>query len=702
MILLVSLQEQLNGSDDLIVMTNKLINEISPYLQQHANNPVDWYPWSEKPFQIAKKYDKPVFLSIGYSSCHWCHVMEKESFSDHAIAEYMNSNFVSIKVDREERPDIDSIYMESLQALTGSGGWPASLFLTPDKIPFFAGTYFPPKDMHGHPSFKKILESVHEHYIHKKETINSIGTQLKKMLLTELEEDGLTSSDHVKNTLIQLTQSFDSTNGGFSNAPKFPQPHILEYLYYLKINYYRYQSLIPENQLDQMIIQSISKMSKGGIYDHIGGGFHRYTVDSNWQTPHFEKMLYDNALLSNIYSKFYEEYDQEWMKYISEDILGYLNKHMSNKFIGYYAAQDADSEGEEGKYYIWEFNELKDKLSNNDLKMATKVFSLSKKGNFENKNILTKGLVDIYENGGIQENVDEFNNLKAHLNNIRNKKEQPFTDKKIITSWNGMTITALIQNYFSSSKMEYLNQAINSTQYILNNTKNNNLIPRYIINDKPIYSPTLEDYAFFIESLLKLNQATLNYKWLEIAILLTNTVIDLYWDDKSGYMYESSKDAKDLFVRPKSLYDNPYTSSFSKMTEILYVLGSFLDNPNYLNIVQKIMNKMIPYIDKIPLHTLSWIKTLEKINYDQKYHLFIIHEDKDIDLVFNKLKINKIPNLIYFGKSNTIDTGYQVFKDKKSIDGIPTFYLCKSYSCDLPTNSFDDIKSQLKNAINNL
>jgi len=676
-------------------MPNNLKNENSPYLLQHADNPVNWYPWSEKPFELAKKYDKPVFLSIGYSSCHWCHVMEKESFSDHTIADYMNEHFISIKVDREERPDIDSIYMESLQALSGSGGWPASLFLTPEKIPFFAGTYFPLEDRGNYPSFMRVLQSVVEYYSNKKRTVIDIGNQLIGLLQTELKNEDIPNVDYIKNALDNLVKSFDRDNGGFHNAPKFPQPHILEFLIYLKDNYSRFSSLISNEDLNEMLNISLYKMASGGIYDQIGGGFHRYSVDAKWLVPHFEKMLYDNAFLAKIYSMAHGIYSDAWMKFISDDILDYLIMQMSDKSEGFYSAEDADSEGVEGKYYVWDYDELRKTFNDKEFQLAKELFDFNDKGNFEGKNILTGGFAKANKSNKSYE-IDAYNNIKSLLFSIREQRIPPFKDNKIITSWNGMTITALMQNYFLSFDEKYLNKSIDVATYINSFITENNELPRYIINSKSFYSPTLEDYAYFIEALFKLHQGTLDFKWLDIAISLTDKVIESYWDSDSSFLYDSSNKKKDLFIRPKSLYDNPYTSSASKMTELLYLLGSITGKIEYLDIVDRLIDNMIPYINKVPMHTLTWAKLTDLRKNDKLDHLVIIHDEKNLNELVNKLNSEGATDLIYFGKSYKSKTNLDIFDNKILNDGKTTFYLCRSYTCKMPTNSIKDINNQIK------
>ena len=512
---------------------------------------------------------------------------------------------------------------------------------------------------------------------------------------TELKNEDIPNTDYIKNALDNLVKSFDKDNGGFHNAPKFPQPHILEFLIYLKDNYARFSSLISDEDLNEMLNISLYKMASGGIYDQIGGGFHRYSVDAKWLVPHFEKMLYDNAFLAKIYSMAHGIYSDTWMKFISDDILDYLIMQMSDKSEGFYAAEDADSEGEEGKYYVWSYDDLIKTFNDKEFQLAKDLFDFNDKGNFEGKNILTGGFTKANKSNNSYE-IDAYNNIKSSLFNIREQRIPPFKDKKIITSWNGMTITALMQNYLLSFDEKYLNKSIDVATYINSFITENNELPRYIINSKPFYPPTLEDYAYFIEALFKLHQGTLDFKWLDIAMNLTDKVIESYWDSDSSFLYDSSNNKKDLFIRPKSLYDNPYTSSASKMTELLYLLGSITGKGEYLDIVDRLIDNMIPYINKVPMHTLSWAKLIDLRKNDKLDHLVIIHDEKNLNELVNKLNSEGATDLIYFGKSYKAKTNLDIYDNKILIDSNTTFYLCRSYTCKMPTNSIKDINNQIK------
>ena len=368
---------------------------------------------------------------------------------------------------------------------------------------------------------------------------------------------------------------------------------------------------------------------------------------------------------------------------------------MSDKSEGFYSAEDADSEGEEGKYYVWDYDELRKTFNDKEFQLAKELFDFNDKGNFEGKNILTGGFAKANKSNKSYE-IDAYNNIKSLLFNIREQRIPPFKDKKIITSWNGMTITALMQNYLLSFDEKYLNKSIDVATYINSFITENNELPRYIINSKPFYSPTLEDYAYCIEALFKLHQGTLDFKWLDIAMNLTDKVIESYWDSDSSFLYDSSNNKKDLFIRPKSLYDNPYTSSSSKMTELLYLLGSITGKVEYLDIVDRLIDNMIPYINKVPMHTLSWAKLTDLRKSDKLDHLVIIHDEKNVNELVNKLNSEWATDLIYFGKSYKAKTNLDILDKKILIDSKTTFYLCRSYTCKMPTNSIKDINNQIK------
>ena len=503
-------------------MPNHLDQETSPYLLQHAHNPVDWYPWSEVAFKKARQEDKPVLLSIGYSACHWCHVMAHESFENESIANQMNENFINIKVDREERPDVDHIYMQAVQAMTGSGGWPLTVFLTPEGKPFYGGTYFPPEDRHGLPGFPKVLTALADAYRYRRSEIEQTTTQIKDYLsrAPETPPGNLPLTENsLKQAFSSLTQYFDRQNGGFGGAPKFPQPLTLEFLL-------RYYNRYREKSALEMVALSLDKMAGGGIYDQIGGGFHRYATDSQWLVPHFEKMLYDNALLSRLYLNAYLVTGYKQWATVVEDTLDYILREMHSPEGGFYSAQDADSEGEEGKYYLWTLPEIKGVLGEDLASEAAQYFGVSAEGNFESRNILYR-VRD-------QNDSDTIAELKRLLLDRRNQRVKPGRDEKVLASWNGMMLSSLAQAACVLQRQEYLSAAKISGSFIINSLMSNGQLLHTFKGGQAKISGFLDDYALVAGGMVALHQATLEGKWLKIAIDLTETMVERFYNAGTG------------------------------------------------------------------------------------------------------------------------------------------------------------------------
>ncbi|OGL47017.1 MAG: thioredoxin, partial [Candidatus Schekmanbacteria bacterium RBG_16_38_11] len=544
--------------------SNRLINETSPYLLQHAHNPVDWCPWGEEALTRAKRENKPILLSIGYSACHWCHVMEKESFENEEIAKIMNENFINIKVDREERPDLDEIYMNAVQLMTGSGGWPMTVFLTPDLLPFYAGTYFPPEERGGMPSFKRILLSIAEIYREKQkevlESTEKIKEQLGRMTKLKSGDEELTF-DLLHNAFQEISEKYDYENGGFSEAPKFPQPLVIEFLF-------RYYKTTKDKNTINMITFTLKKMAEGGIYDHLGGGFHRYSVDNKWLVPHFEKMLYDNAMLAKVYIQAYQITKNDFFKKIAFETLDYLLREMTDPEGGFYSASDADSEGEEGKFFVWSNDEIEKVLGKEKAKIICRYYNVSKVGNFEgDKNILHTpfAIEDICKIEKL--NTEEFKLLlkesKEKLFNVRNQRVKPGVDTKVITAWTSLAISSLAFAYQVFREERFLNSAEDAANFILLNMFEEGKLLRIYKDGKSKIGGFLEDYSFFISTLIDLYETTFRIKYLEDAINLTEKMVENFWDEEEGGFFFAPKDATNLISRSKNPYDNPIPSGNS-------------------------------------------------------------------------------------------------------------------------------------------
>lgn len=570
---------------DKDVVPNILINEKSPYLLQHAHNPVNWYPWGEEAFSKAKAEDKPIFLSIGYSTCHWCHVMERECFEDEDVAKVLNENFISIKVDREERSDIDSIYMTFCQAYTGSGGWPLTIIMTPEKKPFFAGTYFPKESKYGRPGLIELLDSIYDMWSKdKKRLINyslEMIDQIKRETEIEIDENNKINESVIKETIESLKQFFDKRYGGFSRVPKFPTPHNMYFLleYYIKTE---------DEKALNMVEETLKHMYKGGIFDHVGFGFSRYSTDEKWLVPHFEKMLYDNALLSLIYTKTYEITGKELYKRIAEKIYTYMINNMISPEGGFYSAEDADSEGIEGKFYVWDIEEIEKVLGKQDGKTYCELYGITERGNFEEKNIpnlINRDIEKLELNENLKEQLEK---MRAKLYDYREKRIHPFKDDKTLTSWNGLAIASFAYGGRIFNNQSYIEISERAADFILKRLirDDGRLLSRYREGESA-YAAVLEDYAFVIWGLIELYKANSQYKYQEKCIYLHDQMMKLFWDEKQGGLYLYGLDSEELIVRPKELYDGAIPSGNSVATFNMLRLYDITDDTKFKQFAER-------------------------------------------------------------------------------------------------------------------
>lgn len=550
---------------------NKLIEEKSPYLLQHAYNPVEWYPWGEEAFQKAKNEDKPIFLSIGYSTCHWCHVMAHESFEDSEVAELMNQTFISIKVDREERPDIDKIYMDVCQLLTGSGGWPLTIIMTPDKKPFFAGTYFPKKSRYGRIGFIELIERIDVLWkTERKKILNSAEdiTFSLQNITNEAPGEKL-DEKNLREAFSQLAMQFDEKYGGFGSRPKFPTPHNLVFLL-------RFWNRTDKKEALEMIEKTLKEMRKGGIYDHLGFGFHRYSTDEHWLVPHFEKMLYDQALLAITYIEAFLATKNEEYAITAKQIFEYVLRDMTSKEGGFYSAEDADSEGVEGKFYVWSEEELKVILNEENFTIVKETFNINKEGNFleeatqekTNNNILfmQKSIQELAKNFNMTESSfkSRLKEIRKTMFGIREKRIHPHKDDKILTDWNGLMIAALAKGYSAFQNKTYLDAAKKAVDFILKilYDSDGNLLHRFRDGQAEIKG-YLTDHAFLIWGLIELYESTFDVEYLSHALKLNEKLLDQFWDGNIGGFYFSARDAEKLITKKKEIYDGAIPSGNS-------------------------------------------------------------------------------------------------------------------------------------------
>jgi uncharacterized protein len=579
--------------------TNNLISETSPYLLQHAHNPVDWYPWSSAAFEKAKAENKPVLLSIGYSACHWCHVMAHESFEDEAIAELMNKYFVNIKVDREERPDLDQIYMNAVQMMTHHGGWPMTVFLTPEGVPFYGGTYFPPQDRYNIPGFPRVLISVAEAYRDRPEDISATSTSILK----ELERVSIASGsqqpigeDTLDAAYVGIIRTYDSTNGGFGGAPKFPPSMALEFLL-------RNHARTSKDEPLKIVSHTLMKMADGGIYDHLGGGFHRYSVDARWLVPHFEKMLYDNALLSRLYLHYYQLTGDEQARRTAEGILDYVLREMTDEGGGFYSTQDADSEGHEGKFFVWTIDEIKRALGP-DAELFNRYYNVTEDGNFEGKNILNVTETLEVVAGALGIDVESarasIERSRKILFELREQRVKPDRDDKILTAWNGLMLASFAEGGAILQRDDYLRAARRNAEFLSANLLRDGLLLRTYKDGKAKLNAYLEDYAFLAEGLITLSEGSGELSWLLEALRLSDRMIEEFWDSENGGFFFTGKSHESLIVRHKDYFDNATPSGNSVAAYTLLRLATLTDLDDYRNRAVTVLHEVADSARRYP------------------------------------------------------------------------------------------------------
>jgi len=673
--------------------TNKLIDESSPYLRQHAHNPVVWYPWGEEALEKAKLEDKPIFLSIGYSACHWCHVMEKESFENVAIAQLLNEHFISIKVDREQRPDLDQIYMTATQAMTGSGGWPMSVFLTPDLKPFYAGTYFPPEDKYGRPGFGKIVTELARAYREDRAKINEVSDRLVQALqdtFTGVDSSVQLDIATVEQAANGLMRGYDRSNGGFGGAPKFPHPTDLSFLL-------KYAVINGKTEILEAVKNSLTKMAHGGIYDQLGGGFHRYATDAKWLVPHFEKMLYDNAMLAVVYSEAYQATgDTLYLSTVTET-LDFVIREMSGKEGGYYSSLDADSEGEEGLFYIWKKADL-DQLLGNQAEIFNNYYNVSPGGNFEhNTNILNldqssfKYLESLdIDNDKLSSSLSDSRKL---LLKKRGERIRPFTDDKILTSWNGLMISGMSWGYKISRDKKYLESAINSAQFIKDNLyKDGQLIHSYR-DGKISKGQFLEDYAFLIRGLIDLYEVSFDYGWIEFAKELAATSKTLF-SDETGNLYLSPGGLDEHVIRPKDIGDGAIPAPGSILIQSVLMLSDITGQKELQDMGEEYLSGLSGNLERAPHSMISAVTALYYLLSERTQLVVIGSELEDQNKFINLIYGEYIPNsvLIVSEKANESIP----LLDGKHVKGKTLAYLCRNFSCRLPSENAEMLAKELR------
>ena len=686
---------------------NRLADSQSPYLLQHASNPVDWYPWGDEAFEKAKEENKPIFLSIGYSTCHWCHVMEHESFEDSTVAAQMNEYFVSIKVDREEMPEVDHLYMSVCQAMTGRGGWPLTIVMTPDKEPFFAGTYFPKQGRGQRPGMLQIIPSLANAWSLKQTEIRGSINKIKDYLVqinTSVPGDEWDET-MIKEAFTQYASRFDPDYGGFGKAPKFPSPHNLILLL-------RYSKLYDDPTALKMVETTLHYMRLGGVFDHIGLGFHRYSTDKRWFLPHFEKMLYDQAMLSMAYLEAYQLTGNEKYAQVAREIFTYVLRDMTHKEGGFYSAEDADSEGEEGVFYIWSKEELIEILGPEDGTRMAKIFGFSDNGNFRDEasgkstgnNIpyFPRSKDELAKKSGMS--LDEFDGFvemsRQQLFDVREKRIHPLKDDKILTDWNGLMIAALALGGQVLNEPDYITAAERAAGFVEKNLrdKKGRLMKRYRLG-KAGLSPHLDDYSFMVWGLLNLYEATFDTEYLARAIEFTD-IMNKDFSDENGGFFIGSKDAEKLMVRAKDSYDGAIPSGNSVAVMNLFRLSKITGSTQWVDLADKALKAFTKQARNSPT---GFAHMLTGFMFDLKdpKELVIVADGKtpETQELIQQIRGNYSPNkVVLFKDMSDPDPLTEIASWTKAhsmMDGKPTFYVCENFSCKRPTTNIKTVLNYL-------
>ncbi len=674
------------------MVENNLIHESSPYLLQHAHNPVNWYGWNDDALQKAKDENKPIFLSIGYSACHWCHVMAHESFENEDVAEFMNENFINIKVDREERPDIDDIYQKVCQIATGQGGWPLSLFLTPDQKPFYVGTYFPVLDSYGRPGFGSICRQLSQAWKEKPKDIEASAEKFtsalhktEKVQTTKLERVIL---DEAAMNLFQLG---DASYGGFGSAPKFPNAANISFLF-------RYAKLSGLGKFNEFALKTLKKMANGGIFDQIGGGFSRYSTDAKWLVPHFEKMLYDNALIPVNYAEAYQITKDPFYLDVLKKTLDFVLREMTSPEGGFYSAYDADSEGIEGKYYVWKKSEIKEILGS-DADLFCLYYDVTDGGNWEGNNILCNNLniSTVAFNFGISESEVSaiLKSCSEKLLKIRSARIPPGLDDKVLVSWNSLMITAFAKGYRVTGDIIYLNAAKDCISFIEQNLFVNEKLLRTYKNGIAKIDGYLEDYSYFINALLDVFEIEPDQKYLTLSIKLGHHLVEHFWDSENNNFFMTSDDHEKLIIRPKSNYDLSLPSGNSVSAFVMLRLYHLSQEPTFLEITTKIMASQAQIAAENPFGFGYLLNTISM--YIQKPQEITVINTENSEII-QSLLLDYLPNSIMITIKNSSQlenlSEYPFFAGK-SFEDKTSVFVCKDFTCSLPLHTLDEIKSNL-------
>ncbi|MBO0798298.1 MAG: thioredoxin domain-containing protein [Blastocatellia bacterium] len=679
--------------------TNRLINETSPYLLQHAHNPVEWYPWGEEALARARAEDKPVHLSIGYSACHWCHVLAHESFENEATAELLNENFINIKVDREERPDLDAIYMNAVQMMTGSGGWPLTIFMTPDGRPFYGGTYFPPVDRYGMPGFPRLLVAIADAYQTRRNELEQSAGEL----LGQLERvDKISRQEGELETAIldeaagRLLHSLDPKDGGFGGKPKFPPSMTLTFL----LRHYRRTR--DESALRGVEL-TLEKMARGGIYDQLGGGFHRYSVDEKWLVPHFEKMLYDNALLSRVYLDAFLATGNPFYRRIATETLDYVRREMMGPEGGFYSSQDADSEGEEGKFFVWTPGEVAALLGEEDARLFCRYYDVSEGGNFESHSILhvPDEIAAIAKLMGVTKErlTEALERGRSVLFTAREQRIKPQRDEKMLTGWNALMMRSFAEAARVLGRSDYLEVAVRNADFLLTYLRRDGRLLRTYKDGESKLNGYLEDYAYLIDGLLALYEATFAQRWFVEARALAERMIEGFWDSEDGGFFFTSSDHEQLITRTKDFYDNAIPSGNSVAAHVLLRLSLFTGEDRYRRLAEEILKLLKNVLLRAPSAFGHLLCALD-LCLASPCEIAIAGDPaaEETKALLAEVFGSYLPNkVVALAAPGDLKQEIKLLENRAEVDGKATAYVCHNFYCEAPVTSPEQLKVILRN-----
>ncbi|MBL8100339.1 MAG: thioredoxin domain-containing protein [Anaerolineales bacterium] len=694
-------------------MPNRLSNSTSPYLLQHTHNPVDWFPWGEEALKKSRDEDKPIFLSIGYAACHWCHVMAHESFEDEETAKFMNEHFINIKVDREERPDIDGIYMQATIAMTGSGGWPMSVFLTPDLKPFYAGTYFPPTRRYNMPAFKDVLSGLSNAWKNERDEVFNTSDKVTNHLqnTNQTQNDELLTKEHLNAIANAMRDSYDWGYGGWGDAPKFPQAMALEFLLH-------HSAMNKTDEFQNLITHCLNAMARGGMYDVVGGGFSRYSTDNLWRVPHFEKMLYDNALLVRAYLHAWQVTKNPFYKRIVQETLDFVAREMTHPDGGFYSSLDADSEGEEGKFYVWSQDEIKNILKD-DYDFFEAAYGVTAKGNWENKNILQRVLDDDSLAARFRIDLEtvtaKLADSHSKLLSARDLRIRPGTDDKVLTAWNGLMLAGFAEaarvfalesgsllpkdSQTSNSKLfdsKYYQLTTRNAEFLLSKLRPYKKLVRAWRDGKTTNEVFLEDYAALILGLLELYQTDFDNKWFVSAKELTDEMIEKFSDSNGGF-FDTPNDSENLLFRPKDVQDNATPSGNALACEALIKMAEYTGEGKYRDLAEKSLSLITSFTLRYPLGFARWLSAMQNVAGNMK-QVAVMGEanENQFEAMKKIIQSEYRPNIIMAVSSYPIkENSPALLNDRIMIQNQATAYVCEGFVCKQPTNEIDVLVEQL-------